>query len=198
VSIRVTARAGSAAEAWGLADAMIAQVASRLGELVVGEGDNAMATAVGELLRRRGQSLATAESCTGGLIGKMITDVSGSSDYYLGGMVSYANAVKQSALGVSQRLLAEHGAVSEPVALEMAKGCREKFRSDWAVSATGIAGPGGGSPEKPVGLVYIGISGPGCETVRRCVFPGDREAVRLRAAIAAMNQLRLVLGPAAV
>lgn len=193
VSVRVTARAASTSEAQALAQRALADVRARLGEWVVGEGDHAMAAAVGELLARRGEMLATAESCTGGLMGKMLTDVAGSSEYYLGGVVSYANAVKRDLLGVGEDVLAAHGAVSEPVARQMARGCRERFGADWGISATGIAGPGGASDEKPVGLVYIGVSGPQVDEVHRHILPGDRETVRLRAATAALNHVRLAL-----
>ena len=193
ISVRVTSRAAGAAEAARLADATIAEISARLGDWVVGQGDQTMPAAVGALLRQRHQTLATAESCTGGLIGEMITDVSGSSDYYLGGVISYANAVKRDLLGVGDGLLAANGAVSESVARAMAKGCREKFGADWAVSVTGIAGPTGGSAEKPVGLVYIGLAGPDCDEVRRHVFPGDRPSVRRRTALTGLNRLRLRL-----
>jgi nicotinamide-nucleotide amidase len=195
VSIRVASKAATPAEAARLADATIAEIATRLGEIVVGEGEHAMSAAVGELLRQRGWSLATAESCTGGLIGQMITDVAGASDYYLGGVVSYADAVKRDLLDVGRDILAANGAVSEPVARAMADGCRKRFGADWAVSATGIAGPAGGSAQmqKPVGLVYVGLCGPGCLQVHRHVFPGDRTSIRTRAALAALNHLRLAL-----
>jgi len=195
VSVRVTSRAASAAEAGRQADATIAEIAARLGDLVIGEGEHAMPAAVGMLLRRRGQTLATAESCTGGLIGGMITDVSGASDYYLGGVISYANVVKRDVLGVGADILAANGAVSESVARAMAQGCREKFRADWAVSVTGIAGPSGGSDQrqKPVGLVYIALAGPDCDETHRHVLPGDRAGIRTRAALAALNHLRLRL-----
>jgi nicotinamide-nucleotide amidase len=123
----------------------------------------------------------------------MITDVAGASDYYLGGLVCYANAVKRDLLGVGDDILAANGAVSEPVARAMAEGCRSRFGADWAVSATGIAGPSGGSVEKPVGLVYVGLCGPGCQEVHRHVLPGDRPSIRTRAALAALNHLRLAL-----
>jgi len=195
ISIRVASRAATPDEAARQADATIAEIARRLGDLVVGQGEHAMSAAVGMELRRRGQSLATAESCTGGLIGGMITDVAGASDYYLGGVVSYANSVKRDLLAVGQDILAANGAVSEPVARAMAEGCRRRFGADWAVSATGIAGPSGGSNdmEKPVGLVYIGLCGPGCEEVHRHVLPGDRSGIRTRAALTALNHLRLGL-----
>jgi nicotinamide-nucleotide amidase len=195
IGIRLTSMAATPAEAVRLADATIAEITARLGDLVVGEGEHAMSAAVGLELRRRGESLATAESCTGGLIGEMITDVAGASDYYLGGIVSYANAVKRDLLGVGDDILAANGAVSEPVARAMAEGCRSRFGADWAVSATGIAGPSGGSAQrqKPVGLVYVGLCGPGCQEVHRHVLPGDRAGIRTRAALAALNHLRLAL-----
>lgn len=193
ISVRISARAADADQAARLADAAADEVARRLGEWVIGRGDATMASAVGERLRRAGQTLATAESCTGGLVGRMITDVPGASDYFLGGVVSYANEVKQSALGVPADLLAEHGAVSEPVARAMAEGCRRTIGADWAVALTGIAGPTGGTDEKPVGLVYIALAGPSGTTVHRHVFPYARQIVRRRAAAAALNHLRLAL-----
>jgi len=193
VSIRVTARAVGAAEAGRLADATIAQLSARLGDWVVGEGDRTMPAAVGMLLRRRRQTLATAESCTGGLIGEMITDPAGSSDYYLGGISSYANSVKRDSLGVGEDILAANGAVSESVARAMAVGCREKLGADWAISVTGIAGPGGGSTEKPIGLVYIALAGPDHAETHRHILPGDRPTIRRRAALTALNHLRLHL-----
>lgn len=165
----------------------------RLGKLVIGEDGQTMASVVGDLLRRAGQTLATAESCTGGLVGEMITAVSGASEYYLGGVVAYCNEVKRDVLRVSGRILEEHGAVSEQTAAAMAEGCRRGFGSDRALSLTGIAGPAGGSEEKPVGLVYIGLCGPEGTEVRRHVFPGSRGDIRRRAALAALNHLRLAL-----
>ncbi len=193
VSVRIAGRAASAAEAERLAGATIAEVSARLGDWVVGEGEQAMPAAVGMLLRQRHQTLATAESCTGGLIGEMVTDVSGSSDYYLGGVISYANSVKRDLLGVGDDILAANGAVSEPVARAMADRCRDKFRADWAVSVTGIAGPTGGSDEKPVGLAYTALAGPDRTEVHRHVLPGDRPTIRQRAAMTALNHLRLRL-----
>ncbi|MCD6303697.1 MAG: competence/damage-inducible protein A [Planctomycetes bacterium] len=193
ISVRITARGHSPDSARELADQAAAEVRRRLGELVIGRDDETMASVVGRLLRDAGQTLATAESCTGGLLGKMITDVPGASEYYLGGVVSYANAVKLSLLGVPAGMLAEQEAVSEPVARAMAAGCRRLLAADWAVATTGIAGPGGGSETKPVGLVWIALAGPAGEQAHRHVLPGDRATVRLRAATAALNHLRLAL-----
>lgn len=143
---------------------------------------------VGHLLRLANATLATAESCTGGLLAHLITEVPGSSDYFLGGVVSYSNAAKMVLLGVRESTLAEHGAVSEPTAREMAEGVRARFQSTIGVGITGIAGPGGGTPEKPVGLVYIGVSTPVHTVVRRFVWQtGDRSANKLDSALAALD-----------
>lgn len=134
-----------------------------------------------------GRTMATAESCTGGLIGHRLTNVAGMSDCYLGGVVVYSNAAKEALLGVSGETLRKHGAVSDAVAREMALGARRLFGSDYALSVTGIAGPGGGSEEKPVGLVYIGVSGPAGLEVRECRFTGDRVSVKEQSATAALE-----------
>jgi len=193
ITVRITARAATADEAEARAEAVADDVRRRLGKLVVGEGDVTMAPAIGGLLSRYGRTLATAESCTGGMIGRMITDAPGASAYYVGGIVAYANEVKIAHLGVPAETLAAHGAVSEEVAEAMARGCRSCFATDWAVSVTGIAGPGGGTEDKPVGLVYIALAGPDGCTVHRHVFPGPRDQVRHRTATAALNHLRLAL-----
>lgn len=147
-----------------------------------------LAQHVGEALRARGWTVCTAESCTGGLIAAWLTDIPGSSDYVLGGVVSYSNAVKQAMLGVREDTLRQHGAVSPETAAEMAIGAQRRFGSDLAVSVTGIAGPGGGSLEKPVGLTYIGLAGrEGGITVERHVWPGDRQAVREASATRALE-----------
>lgn len=125
-----------------------------------------------------GLTIGTAESCTGGLVGKMLTDLGGSSGYYQGGIISYANAVKEQVLGVSSETLATYGAVSEETAKEMVEGVFRVLRTDYAIATTGIAGPGGGSQEKPVGLVYIGIGTPRGITVHKEIFIGDRTSIR--------------------
>lgn len=125
-----------------------------------------------------GVTIGTAESCTGGLVGKMLTDLGGSSGYYQGGVISYANAVKEQVLGVSSETLATYGAVSEETAKEMVEGVFRVLRTDYAIATTGIAGPGGGSQEKPVGLVYIGIGTPRGITVHKEIFIGDRTSIR--------------------
>ncbi len=193
ISVRVSAQAETADQADTLAERSVAEVKSRLGQWVVGEGEATIASVVGDLLRQAGRTLSTAESCTGGLLGQMITDVPGASDYYAGGVVSYANEVKRDALGVPEEMLNAHGAVSEPVAKAMAAGVRRQMKSDYGVAVTGIAGPAGGSEAKPAGLVYIALACPDGVAVHRHVFPGDRRTVRRRSATAALNHLRLAL-----
>jgi nicotinamide-nucleotide amidase len=145
------------------------------------------------LLRERGLTLATAESCTGGLVGGRLTDVPGSSDVYVGGVVAYSNDVKERGLGVPHETLEEHGAVSPETALAMARGAREVLAADVAVSVTGIAGPDGGTDEKPVGLVHLAAVGPSGERSARLDFPGDRETIRMRAVTSALHLVRRLL-----
>jgi PncC family amidohydrolase len=144
---------------------------------------------IGALLETRGLTLGTAESCTGGLVAHRITDVSGSSNYFLGGFVTYANEAKEALLGVRHGTLLAHGAVSEEVALEMASGARRRLGADLAISTTGIAGPTGGTPDKPVGLVYVALSAPGVELCQRYVWQGDRSANKEQSAEAALQLL---------
>lgn len=150
---------------------------------------------VGAALIARGWTVCTAESCTGGLIAHRLTNIPGSSVYVLGGMVTYSNDAKEQLIGVPHETLVTHGAVSEPTARAMADGVRALFGAQIAVSVTGIAGPGGGSPDKPVGLTYIGLArADGPTEVRRHVWPGDREAVKAASADAALGWLLEVLG----
>lgn len=145
---------------------------------------------VGGSLRSRGLTLALAESCTGGLVASLLTDIPGSSDYFMASFVTYSNESKVSALNVSPGTLAVHGAVSEEVAREMARGAREAGMADIGVAITGIAGPGGGSAEKPVGLVIFALDDGSIVKVDRRVFPGDRLAVKSAAARRALSMLR--------
>ncbi len=143
---------------------------------------------VGMALREKGWTIGTAESCTGGLILHRLTNIAGSSAYVLGGIVAYSNAIKQSLLHVKQGTLMAYGAVSEQTAQEMALGARQILKTDLVVSVTGIAGPGGGTAEKPVGLTYIGLAGPGDRViVERHLWDGDREAVKSASADAALQ-----------
>jgi nicotinamide-nucleotide amidase len=147
-----------------------------------------------DLCRARGLTIGTAESCTGGLVAARLTSVPGSSDVVAGGIVSYSNAVKEQQLGVPPELLSAHGAVSAEVAAAMAKGARERLGVDVAVSVTGIAGPDGGTPEKPVGLVYMHAEGPDGGRGRELNFPGDRDAIRARSVVIALHLVRTILG----
>jgi nicotinamide-nucleotide amidase len=169
-------------------------VVARLGARhLVGRGDDGLESAVGKLLRYRGWRLGVAESCTGGLLARKITGVSGASDYFDRGLVTYSNASKTELLGVSQGLIQDYGAVSEPVALAMAQGVRRQAGVDMALSVTGIAGPTGGSPQKPVGTVFIGCATPAGTVVEQHLFSGNREHVQECAAQAALALLWRVM-----
>ena len=161
-----------------------------LGEDVAGVDVTGLEEVILELLREARETLSVAESCTGGLVAKRLTDVPGASDVVAGGVVSYSNELKENLLGVPRGTLVEHGAVSAEVALAMAEGVKSRCGTDWGLGITGIAGPGGGTEEKPVGLVHWAVSGP-CGTVSRDrVFPGTREIIRGWSANAAMDLLR--------
>ncbi len=152
------------------------------------------ARAVGDILRAKSETLAVAESCTGGGVGQAITSIPGSSAYFLGGVVAYSNEVKVNQLGLRASLLEKHGAVSEESATAMAKGVRKKFGADYGISATGIAGPGGGTKEKPVGLIYISVAGPNGDSCKRLLLKGDRQANRKTAVFETLNFLLERLG----
>lgn len=158
-------------------------------------GEIALEKKVGQLLRERRWTISTAESCTGGLISHRLTNVSGSSDYVIGGVVAYANEAKERVLGVRHQTLLEHGAVSEETALEMSRGARRLFGTDVALSATGIAGPTGGIPQKPVGLVYIALSTPESDHCQRHIWSGDRLENKEQSAEAALRMLLEYLDP---
>lgn len=151
--------------------------------------DEKLEVLVGELLRQRGLRLAVAESCTGGLIGHWITNVAGSSTYYTGSVTAYAYEAKVRLLGVRWATLEKYGAVSEETVLEMARGVRRALAADIGLSVSGIAGPGGGTPEKPVGLTWVGLSAADVDEARRFVWPGDRLEVKSRSAEAALQLL---------
>ncbi|MDW8107046.1 MAG: competence/damage-inducible protein A [Armatimonadota bacterium] len=181
VHFRITARADSPEAAEQMISTMERAVRERLGAYIYGTDETTFEQAVVHKLIEVGQSLAVAESCTGGLLGHRITSVPGSSEVFIGGVICYSNALKQALLGVPEEVLATHGAVSEPTARAMAEGVRQRLGSYWGIGITGIAGPGGGTPTKPVGLVYVGISDPTATVVRHQVFPGDRETIKYRA-----------------
>jgi len=182
------------AEAHELAHRVEEEVLARLGVgHLVGRESEGLEVAVGKLLLERGWKLAVAESCTGGLLSSKITSVSGASDYYERGFITYSNASKSDLLDVNERLIVDHGAVSEPVAAAMAEGACRRAGVEAALGITGIAGPTGGSPEKPVGTVFIGCSIPAGTVVERHLFSGDREHVQECAAQAALAMLWRVL-----
>jgi PncC family amidohydrolase len=155
------------------------------------------AQAVINLCRERGWTLASAESCTGGLVGAELTAISGASDVYVGGVIAYSNEVKRTQVGVAEETLQEHGAVSAETAVEMAAGVRRALAADVAVSDTGIAGPSGGTPEKPVGLVFLAVTSPDGDVTERFQLAGDRQAIREQATDEALLLLRRVLSQSA-
>jgi competence/damage-inducible protein CinA-like protein len=175
------------------ADALAAGMRERVGRYLFAEDERRVEEIVLDACRERGLTLAAAESCTGGLVAARLTSVPGSSDVFVGGVVAYANEVKARELGVPEEVLARHGAVSAETAAAMAAGAMERLGADVAVSVTGVAGPGGGSPDKPVGLVFLHAGGPDGVAARELDFPGDRDAIRSRAAVAALHLLRTLL-----
>jgi len=197
-TVKATGNLASGTESCGVPDAEMAAAvtwtADRLDHRVVSFSGLTLEQEVGNLLRRAGQTLSVAESCTGGLISHMITDVPGASDYFLFSGVTYANSAKIGILGVSEETLIAHGAVHEETAKQMAAGARRAGGSDWAVSTTGIAGPSGGTSDKPVGTVCVGLAGPDRVSARRFVLDtGDREKNKHLFAAAALEMLRRAL-----
>ena len=190
VRLRVSVDSKDGAEAKRHLDTVSEGVSQRLGTLVYGFDDAVLEDVVGRLLRESGLTLALAESCTGGLIADRITDVAGSSDYFRGCVVAYDNSLKVSLLGVSQETLERHGAVSTEVAVEMAAGCRKRLGAEIGVSATGIAGPGGGTPDKPVGTVYLGLSTPEKELAIKLHLTENRSLNKMLTSTAALNLIR--------
>jgi nicotinamide-nucleotide amidase len=162
-----------------------------IGNAIYGEGGDTLEIVVGRLLRERGATVATAESCTGGKIASLLTSVAGSSVYFKGGVVAYDNLVKINVLGVSTETIAAHGAVSRPVAEQMAEGVRRILQTDYAVATSGIAGPGGGTPQKPVGTVCIAVATPQGVFSELLHFTNDRQRNIERSAATALNMLRL-------
>ncbi len=182
---------GLPAEADAHLAAMEADFRAILGDRIYGEDAEDLPAVVGRLLRESGRSLALAESCTGGLVAAMLTEAPGASSYFLGSVVSYANSAKEELLGVSPETLHAHGAVSAEAAAEMARGARTRFDADLAVSVTGIAGPDGGTPEKPVGTVYFALAQrQGGGLGKKRLFVGDRSVIRRAAALQALELLR--------
>lgn len=175
------------------ADALEARLVPPLETHLFARDERPVEELVLELLRARGQTLATAESCTGGMVAARLTGVPGSSDVFRGGIVAYADDVKRAELGVPRQTLARHGAVSAETAAAMSRGARDRLGADVAVSVTGIAGPDGGTPEKPVGLVHLHAVAPGGEREARLELSGDRETIRRRATLTALHLVRGLL-----
>ena len=195
VTIRIDCRAADESAARRLIEPAERQIRQRLGDLVFGVDDTTLAQAVADLLCQRRATLAVAESCTGGLIAKDLTDISGASEFFLCGWVTYSNQAKTSLLQVDTNTIDRDGAVSETVARQLAQNARRFAGSDYALGVTGIAGPTGGAPDKPVGLVYIALADRHNCRVEKKNFRGDRPVIRRRAVNTALNMLRLELNP---
>lgn len=175
------------------ADELAARLQAPVARYLFAQDERSIQEIVLDLARAQGLTLVTAESCTGGMVAARLTDVAGSSDVFLGGVVAYADAVKRAELDVPTALLRDHGAVSAEIAAAMAAGARARLEADVAVAVTGIAGPGGGTPAKPVGLVHLHASGPAGELPMRFELPGDRASIRSRSAVAALHLVRRLL-----
>ena len=197
VTLRLTASGSSPGQAEALLHPMEEQLLKRTGRLCYGRDDDTLAGVVLRLLGTAGQTLAVAESCTGGALGAALTAVPGSSAAFAGGVIAYSNAVKQQLLGVPASLIDQHGAVSEPVAKAMAEGLRSRIHCDWGIAISGVAGPGGGTVDKPIGMVCLALLGPeGCDTwVQRFGERRGRSAVQQLSVIRALDRLRLRLLP---
>lgn len=190
IEVHVAARAENEAEAQATVDEIAEKIADKMGVALFAKYGETMEEVVGELLKSRGQTVAVAESCTGGLISMRLTETPGSSAYVIEGAVTYSNEAKKRTLNVPAEILDEFGAVSPQTAEAMAKGMRERAGTTYAISVTGIAGPDGGSDEKPVGLVYIGFADASGVKSMKFLFPGDRYLIRWRSSQAALDYLR--------
>ncbi|UCF80446.1 MAG: CinA family nicotinamide mononucleotide deamidase-related protein [Acidobacteriota bacterium] len=193
ISVHLEAEAATEREARAALRRQARRYRGALGSAVFGEDGDTLEGIVGKLCKKRKVTLAVAESCTGGLLSERITSVAGSSAYFLGGVVAYTGREKERLLGVAKKTLRDHGSVSEPTARAMARGARRRFGADYALSATGIAGPGGGTRKKPRGTVCMAIAWKGGVRSWTSRFPGDRAAVRSRTAALCLNALRLAL-----
>ena len=193
ITLHIIAMAKDKIQAQQMAEKDEKLLTDKLGELIYGTGDQTLAEVVGEKLAQQKKTIAVAESCTGGCLAKLLTDIPGASRYFTHGWVTYSNSAKTSELGVPADLIEKHGAVSGRVAHAMAQCARKRAGTAFAIGITGIAGPTGGSEQKPIGLVYISVdSDNGCET-KRFIFSHGRDFIRLRAAQTALNMLRLKL-----
>jgi len=190
VDLRVVAHGESEGVANEKAQKLAAFIEKKIARHIYGKDHDTLPSVIGKLLKDYNKTVATAESCTGGQLGEMITSISGSSNYYLGGFVAYSNDVKKAQLAVREETLEKHGAVSEECAFEMAAGCGKILKSDYTLSITGIAGPEGGTEDKPVGTTFIGLSSVHATYARSFNFGVDRETNRARACYAALEMLR--------
>jgi len=191
ITLHVVASAKTKKQAEQMAQKDVNHLRSLLGDLIFGVDDQTLPEVVGQWLTLHHKTITVAESCTGGLLTKLITDVPGASEHFTHGWITYSNKAKTELLGVQKQLIEKHGAVSEQVASAMAIAARKKAKSDFAIAITGIAGPAGGSKQKPVGLVYISVcDGDDCQT-KKCLFSYTRDLIRTRAALTALNMLRL-------
>jgi nicotinamide-nucleotide amidase len=187
--VTVVIRRSDEAEAQRLLDGIDVEVRRRLGDHLYGTGDDTLATVAGAILKARGGRLAVAESCTGGMLGELLTDGAGASEWFVGGVIAYSNDAKRELLGVREETLAAHGAVSRETSIEMAEGARRRFGASHAIAITGIAGPGGGTPEKPVGTVWLALVSDGkCET-RELRWTGTRDQIRRVSAFSSLHLL---------
>ena len=190
VRLRLTARAAGPEAAAERIAPLEARIRAVLGDLIYGEDDDSLEAAVGRLLAERGLTVAVAESCSGGRLSAQIVGVPGASRYFVGGVVAYSNGMKREIIGVDREVLAEHGAVSEQTALQMAAGVRRAFGADIGIATTGIAGPGGGTPEKPVGTVWLAYDDGATPHAAHVRLPGDRAVITRLSVHAALNLLR--------
>lgn len=190
VEVHLAAQSESPDAAEAILDEIVGKIDQKLGAAVFSHRGETMEEIVGTMLAESGKTLSVAESCTGGLIGMRLTEIPGSSSYFIEGAVTYSNEAKVRTLGVNPETLTLHGAVSSETAVEMAKGMRQRAETDFAISVTGVAGPDGGTDEKPVGTVYVGFSGESGERSIRLVLPGDRYLIRWRSSQAALDYLR--------
>ncbi|WP_394824317.1 competence/damage-inducible protein A [Pendulispora albinea] len=194
IEVKVLARGATQAAARDLCERATLEVKQRLSDVIYGEADDTFAGVTGRLLRKKEYTLAVAESCTGGLVGHLLTREPGASDFLLVDVVTYANSAKTRLLGIDEEVIRGHGAVSSEVACAMAEGVKRVSGADVSLSLTGIAGPSGGSPEKPVGTVFIAVAGPSGVKVVERHFPGDRHQIQTLAAYVGLNLVRQMCG----
>jgi len=193
VDIRLSSLTRNEKEARAGIGELEAKMRERLGSYIYGYDDDDLAEVIGRMLKEKGATLAVAESCTGGLLGEILTDIAGSSEYFLGGVIAYSNEMKMKLLDVPVEVIMKHGAVSEECARHMAEGARKSLKSTIAVSITGVAGPSGGTEQKPVGLCYIGLAAADKTLVGEHRFGGGRERNRRRCAVSALDMVRRYL-----